>query len=249
MTFTTHSIKYIDFHTHVLPGIDDGANDIETSISMLSALQAQGVDTVCITPHYYPHKGSYEDFLRKRKDCFERIQPRIHELGLGYVLAAETFLNEYLFNVDNIDDICMFGDGGRKYLLTEIPWGSSFSDSTLMRIEKLMHNYNVTPVLAHLERYDIFSDRDRVGDLLDMGCLIQSNCEAIKSKRFGLSRMMRYIDDNYVQVIGTDTHNMSSRKPNFDEGLTQIRKALGDDTIDSLMNNARTIVSESIILA
>ena len=59
----------IDFHSHVLPGIDDGSHSLEESIAMLRMEAEQGVSHVIATPHFYPRHDTPEDFLRKRREA------------------------------------------------------------------------------------------------------------------------------------------------------------------------------------
>ena len=68
-----YDLKY-DFHTHVLPGIDDGARDLPASLSMLSRLQAQGIDTVVATPHFYAHRQEAAQFLENRAAALAAVK-------------------------------------------------------------------------------------------------------------------------------------------------------------------------------
>ena len=61
----------VDFHSHILPGIDDGAKDVETSVKMLELAKSQGIHTIIATPHYYPNKKKLEDFLSARAESYK----------------------------------------------------------------------------------------------------------------------------------------------------------------------------------
>jgi protein-tyrosine phosphatase len=80
----------IDFHSHVLPGIDDGAKDVETSVAMLEESKRQGVTTIVCTPHYSGRKHSPARFKEKRNAAYERLKPHIPE-GIDLRLGAEVF--------------------------------------------------------------------------------------------------------------------------------------------------------------
>ena len=69
----------IDFHTHILPGIDDGSSHVEESAAMLTALREQGADTVFLTPHFYPQESCLTDFLEKRAEAMEKLKPILTE--------------------------------------------------------------------------------------------------------------------------------------------------------------------------
>ena len=64
----------VDFHTHVLPRIDDGSGSTEESLSLLESLRSQGVDIVCATSHFYPAEQDPESFLRRRGKAWDRLR-------------------------------------------------------------------------------------------------------------------------------------------------------------------------------
>ncbi len=64
----------IDFHTHILPGIDDGSRNVEMSLRMLAAQREQQVDEIVATPHFYAQKDSVEEFLLRRQCSYEKIE-------------------------------------------------------------------------------------------------------------------------------------------------------------------------------
>lgn len=66
---------WVDIHTHCLPGMDDGAKDLETSLQMLRLLRRQGVAKAALTSHYYPHKESLDSFLKRREAAWQRLRP------------------------------------------------------------------------------------------------------------------------------------------------------------------------------
>ena len=64
----------LDFHSHFLPGIDDGSDSISLSLTMLNAWCDQGINTVCATPHFYASRNNPERFLRRRNDAYEQVR-------------------------------------------------------------------------------------------------------------------------------------------------------------------------------
>lgn len=237
-----------DFHTHILPGMDDGAKDAEESKRMLEALNRQNVHTVCLTPHFYPYKEAQEVFLERRQTAFSQIQPLAAEMGIRLALASETFFNDYLFRSEDILPLCVKDGEGQYYLLTEMPFQSSFSDRTVNRISKLMDTYSVTPVLAHIERYPkLVNDKNLINRLIDMGCLMQINLSAFQKGFLLKTRLLRYIRGNMVHVVGTDAHNTGNRPPDYSTGIAVIRKSLGEDAVLQLSRNAEQIVAGCLI--
>lgn len=226
---------YIDCHSHILPGIDDGAQDLFESICMLQSLQSQGVNTVWLTPHFYPYKESIDSFLDKRGRSYTTLKPYGDELGVNLIPASETYLSDCLFNIPNISELCV---DGQKYLLTELPHLSEYS-YIFARINRLIATYSVIPILAHVERYKkLFRNIACLDELIDMGCLIQTNLSALENGIFHRKRLIQYIDGNVVHIIGTDCHNMKSRPPKYLNGISVIEKKLGADAVGQLMENA-----------
>lgn len=227
---------YIDCHSHILPGIDDGAKDIQESIWMLQNLSSQGVTTIWLTPHFYPCKEDLDSFLVKRDKKYSTLKPYADRLKMELIPASETYLSDCLFNIPSISDLCV---NGQKYILTELPFSSECS-LAFTRISRLINNYDVIPILAHIERYPkIFKNVEYLNELIDMGCLIQMNLSALENGFFRRKRLIRYIDGNLVHIIGTDCHNMKSRPPKFLNGISIIEKKLGADFVLQLMENAR----------
>jgi protein-tyrosine phosphatase len=137
----------IDIHSHVLPGMDDGAKDPEESRELINVLQDQGVTLLVLTPHYYPHQERLSDFLIRREKAYQSIS----DSDIEMILASETYLSEPLLSYDSIEALCI-GDTG--YLLLELPYLDKWGSSVMKQIEQLIAKYNVKPIIAHIERYE-----------------------------------------------------------------------------------------------
>ena len=74
----------IDFHTHILPGIDDGSRNVEMSLRMLAAQREQQVDEIVATPHFYAQKDSVEEFLLRRQRSYEKLKTKMAETNLRW---------------------------------------------------------------------------------------------------------------------------------------------------------------------
>ena len=109
----------IDFHSHILPGIDDGSKDVAESLAMLSALKEQGVDTVVATPHFYANHHSVEEFLRRRQKAMDRLSAELSEGAPTIVLGAEVRYYEGISHLQNLESLCI---GDSKLLLLEMPF-------------------------------------------------------------------------------------------------------------------------------
>lgn len=86
-----------EYHCHILPGIDDGSDSVETSLQMVEMMKAQGVERICATPHFYAHREkSVDDYLQKRQAAFEQIQGQtaVTDIHLGAEVAIEHGISE-----------------------------------------------------------------------------------------------------------------------------------------------------------
>ncbi|MGI6730331.1 MAG: tyrosine-protein phosphatase [Anaerovoracaceae bacterium] len=212
----------IDIHSHVLPGMDDGAKDPEESRELINVLQDQGVTLLVLTPHYYPHQERLSDFLIRREKAYQSIS----DSDIEMILASETYLSEPLLSYDSIEALCI-GDTG--YLLLELPYLDKWGSSVMKQIEQLIAKYNVKPIIAHIERYERPLEHRKeqiLKELVDMGCLLQFNIYSVINKRTRASTL-KLLKDGWADTVGSDCHNMTTRPPRFDEFYDIVNEKLG----------------------
>jgi len=235
-----HESNFIDLHTHILPCMDDGSPDLETSVEMLKQLKQQGVHTVILTPHFYTDRENLKDFLNRRAMSIQLLHPMTEQLGMTVLPACELYFTDYIFNNENISPLCI---PNGKYILTELPFSCPFSDSTFDRISRLMGTLNVIPILAHIERYPrLMKDENCLERLLHMGCLTQINLDSLTSGFSLRKKLLNLIREGLVHVVGTDCHNLISRSPRYHDGIQIIEKALGREYVETLMNQSLQII-------
>lgn len=230
----------VDVHSHILPGIDDGSPDVETSLKMIEALQSQGARAIVLTPHYYSDSISYEDFVARRDNALHLLEKSLPPGSPKLIPAAEVYITKYLLNNSNLDALKI---GNTNYALIEHPFSCDFSQGTYDRLLSLNYDYGIKPILAHIERYPAFMDD---GDLLDsyieMGCIAQVNISSfVDSSRSLRKKLFKYLENGRIHLIGTDCHNLSSRKPDFETGVNAIIKKCGEEAVDVLERNANIL--------
>ena len=151
----------IDFHTHILPGIDDGSQDAGTTEALLREEKRQGVELVAATPHFYADKMSIDGFLARREkslECTERLR-REAEIPLPAVIAgAEVHYFEGIGCAEAIARLCV---GNTRTLLVELPF-AQWDEAVLRDMEMLLDRQMLHVVLAHVERYAGFQKDRRV---------------------------------------------------------------------------------------
>lgn len=235
-----------DLHTHILPGMDDGARDADESIILLQQEQTQGVDTVVLTPHFYPGQEIPERFLKRRTESFEKLNARMRELPPEeqqrlprLVLGAEVAWNHALLDCDKIGELCI---GQTRNLLIEMPF-TPWSDHTINLIYNLMGCADIVPVIAHLERYLSDQSAGRIREILEMGVPIQVSADIF---RYPLVRgkVIKMLRRGQVHVLGSDCHSTGDRPPNMKAAMDVICKKLGTRLAEEVIRCGDSLVEQ-----
>ena len=200
-----------EHHCHILPKIDDGSKSVEMSLKMISMIKSQGVGNIIATPHFYAHREkSVASFLEKRNHALEKLieaDPENKNIILGAEIAVE-------HGISKLPDIDKLRIGDTKYILRELPY-SNFASWCLEEITDTAYEYGFTPIIAHIHRYLDYYKKSELEEVLKLDAIFQINNEA-----FGSFREKRFvkslINDGYPYLFGSDAHNLSDRKPNWD---------------------------------
>ncbi len=209
-----------DYHSHILPRIDDGAKDVEMSMKMLEILKNQGIERVIATPHFYLHKQkSVPDFIRKRDNALKKIDSSSIEIVTGAEVAIEHGLSE-------VEDIEKLAISGTNLILLEFPY-THFSEWMIEEIYNITYEHNLKPIIAHVHRYIPYYNKSDMEQILKIDAIFQMNNEALRS--FKEKRLMkRLLNNDFPVVFGSDCHNLSNRKPNFDLLFKKIKESFLD---------------------
>ena len=221
----------VDFHTHILPGMDDGSPDVKTSVEMLEMLYAQGIDKVVLTPHFYLAKESSRKFFHDRDKALKNLLAGVENKKNipRLILGAEVLLYPEVSGLPDLDKFCI---SGTNYLLVEMPF-FKWSTITYETLEKI-RRAGIIPIIAHFERYFKYQkDKTMMFRLLDIGCMIQANASFFinsftKRKALGLLR------EEIIHFVGSDCHDLKKRKPNIGKAYEIIEKKHGQYSMDNL---------------
>lgn len=216
-----------DLHTHILPGMDDGARNADESLSMLSAQKALGVDTVVLTPHYYRSRENAQHFLQRRAAAFDALNAAMSRTQGEYpriLLGAEVEWVPNLTDCELLPQLCL---GESNYLLLELP-RYTWSDSLIDQLYHLQQKTGIVPILAHIERYLRIQKRDRLRDIFSLGVPIQMSADMLlhSTTRHTAFSLLR---KGCVSVIASDCHGTERRAPNLPPALEVIRRKFGGD--------------------
>lgn len=215
-----------DYHCHIIPKIDDGSDSVETSLKMLGTMHEQGVERVVSTSHFYAHREkSVEEFLKKRQNAFALVKEQnvpINEIRLGAEVAVEHGIS----GLANIEKLAI---EGTSLILMELPY-TSYAEWMPDEIYNLSCEFKLKPIIAHIHRYIEYYSAAEIKNILNLDAVFQVNNEAFanyKERKF----VQNLIKEGYPVVFGSDSHNMDSRKPNFDLLMKKIKSK--DDLLES----------------
>ena len=227
----------IDFHTHILPNIDDGAESIEESKRMIEKLQSQGVSEILFTPHFSSKSRALNDFLEERDEKYSMLSASFPEMN--FYKGAEVAFNR----IKKCDlDYSTLTINNTSYVLLELPKMSAWHKDIANRIDSICSIYLFKPIIAHVELYkEIQQDISILDDFIKMGYLLQMDLDSLNIKsvrKFAL----KLLEHNYIHIIGSDCHNITSRPPRYDVGIQTIKEKFGQEKVDYLQNNMKNML-------
>ena len=211
-----------DLHTHILPGIDDGAPDIETALRMLDEEVKQGVNTIALTPHFYRSREHIADFLARRESSWDKLKSKFkNKKHPQLILAAEVAYAPGMADWTELEQLCYTGT---KLLLVEPPM-TPWNDEMFHQLYAIEGRRGVTPMIAHFDRYIKIQSKQHIDQLLEMGFPIQVSTESLL--RFLRRNQAMKLITEYGAVPVSDCHDMNNRPPNLDKAAHLLKKKLG----------------------
>lgn len=222
----------IDFHTHILPGIDDGSRSYEESKKMLLEAKNAGVDKIISTSHY-------------ALDCYEIPEYKrlelINELNDEEDLPKITLGSEIFITYNVIDLLKEYKAStinGTQYILLELPLKSYFPNlkDTINKLKE--NNYKI--IIAHPERYScVQKNFNFLYELQELGILFQSNYGSIlgiygMKAKFVMKKMLK---KQLVSFLGSDVHRENTIYPKLNKAIEKISKIVNEEYLENLTNN------------
>lgn len=214
--------KVCDMHSHILPGVDDGAVDLEETMQALRMAADQGIRIVIATPHYYPEK--YENSAEKIiKVCREvQQQCRKEKLDIRLYPGQECFYYSGLS--EKLDRGEVLTMAGSKYVLVEFLPSCPYVQ--LLQGMTQLQQSGYYPILAHIERYECLEKTERLYELKNRGILLQMNFDTFLHKKnwFQNSKWQKLLQDGVVDLVGSDCHGTHFRPYNAKKSINWIEK-------------------------
>lgn len=229
----------IDFHSHIIPKIDDGSRSTEMSKQMLHLSYDQGIRHIVATPHFYINQNEADEFLKSREYSIKRLETVLDENMPHVHIGAEV----YFFNgISSYDKLDLLTIDNTNCILIEMPF-AKWNIKILDEIDSIINKRKLNVIIAHIERYlDMQKGTNNINELLSLNPFVQMNGEYINNI-FTRKKALNFIKDNIVQLIGSDCHNMDKRKPNLNKTYEIIENKLGNNVINNIYNIGKNLLN------
>ena len=227
----------------MLPGIDDGSKDVAMSIEMIRRSVEQGIEGIVFTPHFYADMNSPETFLKKRARALAELEENLYQLPEvpKYTVGSEVHYFRGMSRVDDLESLCI---GKSDYILIEMPF-REWQPSHIDEIEEISKVLGLRVIIAHIERY-FDQDKRLVKRLLDNpDLLIQCNAEFFIERRTQ-GKALRMMKHGIIDLLASDSHNLSSRHPNIGEALEIMEKKDRKGALDHIYRTGRMIFEAAL---
>lgn len=231
----------IDFHAHILPKMDDGAESVAVSLAMLRQSFLQGVDAVVATSHFYANEEYPKDFLRRRDHALGVLRYAMlmsPEVYPAVIPGAEVL---YFPGISEAEEIPSLMIGASSLILIEPPM-APWTDGMLDEIVRLGENFRCTPVIAHLDRYmRLLRDKSLPDRIRERNLAAQVNAEYFLDPQTQHAAVQD-LKKGHFRLIGSDCHNLDSRPPNLGLARKQARKCGVEAEFSQLHKNASDLL-------
>ena len=235
----------IDFHSHILPGIDDGSKNLEQSIAMVNEAKKVGFTKIISTSHYM--ENYYECNEKNRKELLEQVQKNVN--GIELCLGNEIYIT------NNMIELLQNGQASSinrtKYVLFEFPLITTRPMNDKEVIYRLVENGYI-PIIAHPERYPFIQENpDYLFELEEMGALFQANYGSIIGM-YGLKAkkiLKILLKNNLISFFGSDVHRPEQVYNKMPQIIKKLKKIISNEEFEEFteINPEKVLKNENII--
>lgn len=230
--------SFIDCHSHILYGIDDGSKDIDMSIEILKKMYNLGFKEIVLTPHYISYYHANNELKR---NILKTLEDKLKEnnIDIKLYLANEVRITSNILELIKNDEISLLGN----YLFLELPFNQKIYNLDKIIFDLQSNDINI--VLVHPERYSYLSKED-YQKLIDSDIIFQANYESIIGKYgFSAKRRVKYLlENNMISLLATDVHRPTTMLfKDFEKIERKIKKFTGVQEFKNLTyNNIKSII-------
>ncbi|OGO79275.1 MAG: hypothetical protein A2Y23_01505 [Clostridiales bacterium GWB2_37_7] len=237
----------VDLHCHILPGIDDGAKDLNTTLAMCQIAEQDGTDSIIATPHFI--HGAINNHRELIHSKVIELNSYIREQNINIELypGCEAFICPELPKMVREGHVCTLNN--TQYILIELPM-ASVPEYTIDVIYKLKLDGYI-PIIAHPERNAVIAHKPNILlDLINRGALTQVNATSVKGL-FGKEVMSTAIDliqHKMVHFLASDAHTTGGRSPKLSSAMSIIDSKVSLETLETIISNSQAVLKGEPIM-
>lgn len=232
----------VDIHSHIIPGIDDGSNNMEMTLEMLKNAEKEGIKEIVATPHYLLEYGEakieeVKNHVKKINAILEKEKINVRVYSGQEVYFTEKIIEDYIEgNIGTIND--------SRYMLIELPM-QRFDENTFDLIYELQVR-DIVPIIAHPERYKFFIENPSfINNFINEGYLFQVNAGSVEGK-FGENvkkTANMFLENNIYSFMGSDAHNIRNRNTGLENAITLLKQNkvidIFEDSSEKVLKNEK----------
>lgn len=235
----------IDFHSHILPNIDDGSTSIGETINLVEEASKVGFTGIISTSHYI--QGYYEFDCYERKQLLDIVQNKIQSDNLELYLGSEIYFSSEI--IDLIKDKKASTINNTRYLLFELPMNTKPLFAKELVYELIQNGYR--PIIAHPERYSYVQDEiNYVRELANLGTLFQANYGSVLGMYGNDAKktLKKLLKDDLISFLGSDVHRTGQIYSKIPKALKKINKIVSTEKLEKLTTlNAQKVLNDEEI--
>ncbi|KJS22721.1 MAG: hypothetical protein VR72_04080 [Clostridiaceae bacterium BRH_c20a] len=238
----------IDFHSHILPGIDDGAKNWDEFLEIAQLAAAAGITHMVCTPHFIYKEVEFkpENYYRLLSKAVYKLKEQ--DLKISLISGSEVFYDPELLPCLKEGRILTINNGN-KYLMVE--FARLDIPNNVESIITILKNQGITPVIAHPERNLAFSDEpELLIELIKRGAVSQLNVGSIAGEYGEKIRKTAelFLKSRMIHLLGSDVHSPKNAFRNFNLGMEVIEGLVGSERIIELKEVNPLKIIEGVLL-
>lgn len=237
-------MSVIDFHSHVLPRMDDGSHSSEESLGMLQLSASQEIDIMAATSHFYATEDRISSFLERRRGSQEHLKEQIdqkltqHDNLPELIMGSEVAFFTGMSRAERLEELTY---EGTNLLLLEMPF-TKWGKSEIEEVRYMIERRDLRIMLAHLERFlEIPGNKKSVYELMELPVYVQINAGSFKrwSER---RQILKMIKKKGMVFLGSDCHGIHHRIPDLKDGREALEKMMGSAFINEMDKEAAQLL-------
>lgn len=238
---------FVDLHTHILPGVDDGSRNMEETVRMLRMAYDEQIRTIIATPHYaIGAKNASPDHLQLICDEVQREAAKI-DPHMKILLGNEIYYSESV--LESIQSGTALTLAGSRYVLIEFSPKETFKN--IFRGLGGLVSAGYLPIVAHIERYHCLEkNEDSMIQLINLGCYLQMNCNSLMGGVLDSEAMYhrKLVQQGLIHFLGSDCHDDKARIPCMMRAKIRLQKRCDIEVLDKLFYEHPTKVLENMYI-